>query len=108
MVEMNKSKPVYDMIIKRLSKVQLSMHTSRIQIARDSSLPITVAIKLLFGVKRFVLSYGWQGSDRRVYTQSKSLSIDTHMVVSAHAHDQQIDVSFARHYQERLKDDARD
>ena len=43
---------------------------------------------------------------RRVATLNRTLTIDGHVVVRAHAHDQQLDVRFTNQWQQRLQDDA--
>ena len=77
-----------DKVVDVISKEQLSMQGSRIWIAPDSPLPVRVEKKFLFGLKKLLLSWGWQGFETRVDVSSRTLTIDGHVVVVVDAHDQ--------------------
>ena len=62
--------------------------------------------KFLFGLRRLLLSWGWQGFETRVDTLERVLKIDGHPIVHVDAHDNQLDVRFQGHWQARLQDDA--
>ena len=82
------------------------MNTSQIWIAPDLPIEMRAEKKFLFGLKRLLLTWGWHGFETRVDTLNRTLTIDGHVVVNVHAHDQQLDVRFTNQWQQRLQDDA--
>ena len=97
---------VRDQVVEAFGKARLTINTMRIWCAADSPLPVRVERKILFGVKKLLLSWGWQGFEVHVDTDANLLSIDGHAVVRVNAFDQQLDVKFMPQWDTRLSDPA--
>ena len=78
----------------------------RIWCAADSPLPVRVEREFLSGVKKLLLSWGWQGFEVHVDTDANLVSIDGHAVVRVNAFNQQPDVKFMPQWDTRLSDPA--
>ena len=57
-------------------------------------------------LKKFLLTWGWQGFETRVHTDAKVLTIDGDIVVRVNAFDQQLDINFVGQWAARLADPA--
>ena len=97
-----------DLVVGSLNKQKVAMTSRVVWVALDLPLPMRVEKKFLFTLKKLLLTWGWQGFETRVNISSRSLSIDSKLVVVVDAHDQQFDVRFADQWQDRLKYDALD
>ena len=76
-----------DLVVEALNKTNVAM-TSRINwIAPDLPLPMRVEKKFLFGLKRILLAWGWQGFETRVDIHARKIFIDNQLVVYVDAHD---------------------
>ena len=100
------SSAVRDGVVETTWKAKLAMHASQIWIAPDLPIEMRAEKKILFGLIRLLLSWGWHGFETRVDTLNRSLTIDGHVVVRVHAYDQQFNVRFTNQWQQRLQDDA--
>ena len=78
----------------------------RVWCAADSPLPARAERKFLFGVKKLLLPWGWQGFEVHVDTNADLVSIDGHAIVRVNESDKQLDVKFMRQWEARLSDPA--
>ena len=84
----------------------MQLSTSSIWVAQDLPITIRTERKFLFGLRRLMLSWGWQTFEIRVDEYTRALTVDGQPICHVHAHDQQFDVRFQGQWQARLQDDA--
>ena len=94
-----------DLVLEYLYNIKTAMTSRIIWIAPDLPLPMRFEICFLCGLKRLLLSWGWQVFETRVDIHARKLFIDNQLAKYVDAHDQQFDVRFASDWQARLKDE---
>ena len=96
------STAVRDRVAESLRKHKDSFPGSSIWCAADLPIAMRVERKFLFQLKRLLIAWSWQPFEVRVDTDTSSLSISNHLIVSVCAHSQSCTFSFADGWDQRL------